>query len=267
MVCLPREEGGLGLKNMLEWNKAQLIGHLLKIITNSGTLWALWVNKTVLKEKHLWTTKLPTNCSWNWKKILKLRPLALQFVSFRIGNGESISLWFDPWWQNACLASTLNSPIISQYGLHHGDKLSAIIHEGTCCLPRANPMSHHLEPILVHWLLTFDPPALAPGTDLLFWDGCDALKTKTWHIWNSIRFKGDLVPWHRVVWHRLRINRYAHHQWHSCHGRLHTLARLHRTPLAPYEKSKFLGSGGSMVAKMKLKGIDGRALLGVEPAA
>ncbi|KAG5070686.1 hypothetical protein JHK84_057340 [Glycine max] len=32
-----------------------------------------------------------------------------------------------------------------------------------------------------------------------------------------------------------------------------------RTPLAPYEKSKSLGSGGSMVARLKLKGIDGRA--------
>ncbi|QCD89754.1 hypothetical protein DEO72_LG4g703 [Vigna unguiculata] len=38
-----------------------------------------------------------------------------------------------------------------------------------------------------------------------------------------------------------------------------------RTPLAPYEKSKSLGSGGSMVARLKLKGIDERAPLGVEP--
>ncbi|KAL2250190.1 UNVERIFIED_CONTAM: hypothetical protein Sindi_2492700 [Sesamum indicum] len=40
-----------------------------------------------------------------------------------------------------------------------------------------------------------------------------------------------------------------------------------RTPTAPYEKSKSLGSGGSMVARLKLKGIDGRAPSGVEPAA
>ncbi|THF95863.1 hypothetical protein TEA_024514 [Camellia sinensis var. sinensis] len=40
-----------------------------------------------------------------------------------------------------------------------------------------------------------------------------------------------------------------------------------RTPLAPHEKSKFLGSGWSMVARLKLKGIDGKALPGVEPAA
>jgi hypothetical protein len=32
---------------------------------------------------------------------------------------------------------------------------------------------------------------------------------------------------------------------------------------APYEKSKSLGSGGSMVARLKLKGIDGRAPPGV----
>ncbi|GKD34680.1 hypothetical protein Tco_1250189, partial [Tanacetum coccineum] len=41
----------------------------------------------------------------------------------------------------------------------------------------------------------------------------------------------------------------------------------YRTSLAPYEKSKFLGSGGSMVARLKLKGIDRRAPPGVEPAA
>jgi hypothetical protein len=39
------------------------------------------------------------------------------------------------------------------------------------------------------------------------------------------------------------------------------------SPSAPYEKSKSLGSGGSMVARLKLKEIDGRAPPGVEPAA
>jgi len=40
-----------------------------------------------------------------------------------------------------------------------------------------------------------------------------------------------------------------------------------RTPLTRYEKSKCLGSGQSMVARLKLKGIDKRAPLGVEHAA
>ena len=39
------------------------------------------------------------------------------------------------------------------------------------------------------------------------------------------------------------------------------------TRLAASGKPKCFGSGGSMVAKLKLKGIDGRAPPGVEPAA
>ena len=40
-----------------------------------------------------------------------------------------------------------------------------------------------------------------------------------------------------------------------------------RTSLTPSEKSECLGSGGSMVTRLKLKGIDGSAPPGVEPAA
>ena len=39
------------------------------------------------------------------------------------------------------------------------------------------------------------------------------------------------------------------------------------TPSAPCGKPKSLGSGGSMAARLKLKGIDGRAPPEVEPAA
>ena len=39
------------------------------------------------------------------------------------------------------------------------------------------------------------------------------------------------------------------------------------TPSGPCDKSQFLGSGWSMVERLKLKGIDGRAPPGVEPAA
>ena len=61
----------------------------------------------------------------------------------------------------------------------------------------------------------------------------------------------------------IRYRRSLHHK--LC--RLEIGGCLFTTPSAPYEKSKFLGSGGSMVARLELKGIDGRAPPGVEPAA
>ncbi len=36
-------------------------------------------------------------------------------------------------------------------------------------------------------------------------------------------------------------------------------------PLVPCDKSKILGSEGNMVARLKLKGIDEKAPLGMEP--
>ena len=41
---------------------------------------------------------------------------------------------------------------------------------------------------------------------------------------------------------------------------------IFRIPPVSYEKLKFLGSGGSMVVRLKFKGIDGRVLSGVESA-
>ncbi|XP_074360896.1 uncharacterized protein LOC141701135 [Apium graveolens] len=207
VICLPREEGGLGLKNMADWNRAQVIHHLVKVV-------------------------------------LKLRVVALQFLTYSIGSGADISLWFDPWWGGTCLAETTTSPIISQCGLHRNASLSSIIHNGSWRLPSPNPRYHHLDPLLVHWLQTFDYPTInSNGVDTLLWDGTAATKIRTWHIWNSIRSRGDAVPWFKAVWHRLRVTRYAHHQWLLCHGRLNTLSRLYRFGLVDSQQCFLCISG------------------------
>lgn len=100
--CTPREEGGLGLNR--EWNIAQMLLHLFKIISKHNFLWCNWVNATELKRLHFWTMETPTDCSWIWWRILELRPLALRHISYKIGNDSDTSLWFDPWWKHSCLA-------------------------------------------------------------------------------------------------------------------------------------------------------------------
>ncbi|KAL8122637.1 hypothetical protein AgCh_010834 [Apium graveolens] len=177
-------------------------------------------------------------------------------------------------------------------GLHHRDTLAVLIRNGTWTLPTANSRHHHLDPLLLSWLANFDFPTLHAEPDLLLWNGIDARKTKTWQIWDAIRFRAEKVSWFQGIWHRLRVNRrttakaFAKDVFINQERKLGARRRsdtvlvstindadqgsvdvAFRTPLAPYEKSKFLGSGGSMVARLKLKGIDGRAPPGVEPAA
>jgi hypothetical protein len=61
----------------------------------------------------------------------------------------------------------------------------------------------------------------------------------------------------------IRYRRSLHHK--LC--RLRMGGCFFMTSSALYVKTKSLGSGGSMVARLKLKEIDGRAPPGVEPAA
>ncbi|KAK1371319.1 hypothetical protein POM88_037411 [Heracleum sosnowskyi] len=95
------------------------------------------------------------------------------------------------------------------------------------CLPRANARHHHISPKLTHWLSNFDNPRFNLNIgDCILWEGTDLRKIRTWHIWDSIRYKLPEVPWHSFVWHKLKVVRYAHFMWVACHGRLSTLHRL-----------------------------------------
>lgn len=71
-VCKPWEEGGLGLKNLVEWNSTQLLMHFWRLVKRHHFLWISWVFSTVLKHKNFWTMIIPTDCSWFWRNILKL---------------------------------------------------------------------------------------------------------------------------------------------------------------------------------------------------
>ncbi len=53
-VCLPKKEGGLGLKRVEDWNKAALIMKLIwNLCTQAGSLWVAWVQHYLLKGKCL----------------------------------------------------------------------------------------------------------------------------------------------------------------------------------------------------------------------
>jgi hypothetical protein len=91
-----------------------------------------------------------------------------------------------------------------------------------------------------------------------------SLQTERWWAWTGLR---SCFWYSRVLLrNELAKRRYRRSLNHKlCRlgiGRWFFMPRS-----APYEKSKFLGSGGSMVARLKLKEIDGRAPQGVEPAA
>ncbi|XP_039155725.1 uncharacterized protein LOC120287105 [Eucalyptus grandis] len=96
-VCLPKEEGGLGIRSLRISNIAIMLKHLWLLFTDKESLWSKWIHSIFLKHKNFWIVPRPTYCSWAWKKLLGLRDLIQHHFKWRVGNGLSVSFWFDHW--------------------------------------------------------------------------------------------------------------------------------------------------------------------------
>ncbi|XP_010463243.1 PREDICTED: uncharacterized protein LOC104743910 [Camelina sativa] len=97
-VCLPKREGGLGLRSIEEANKVSVLKLIWRLLSAKDSLWVNWVKRYLIRSGSIWTEKPnPTLGSWIWKKLLKYRDLAQQFHRVEAHNGEHTSFWFDIW--------------------------------------------------------------------------------------------------------------------------------------------------------------------------
>lgn len=96
-VCSPKAEGGLGLKSLQVWNRATMLRHLWALCKKEDTLWVKWVHSYMIRDQNIWATKVPQDCSWTVRKLLKLRRVGQPFVKHIIGDGCNTFIWFDNW--------------------------------------------------------------------------------------------------------------------------------------------------------------------------
>ncbi|KAK6160826.1 hypothetical protein DH2020_004207 [Rehmannia glutinosa] len=59
-ICMPSDEGGLGIRNVYAWNKALLSKNLWNFHLKTDSLWVKWVHAFYLKRQSIW--------DWNPKK-------------------------------------------------------------------------------------------------------------------------------------------------------------------------------------------------------
>lgn len=166
-ISLPTSEGGLGLKNLLDWNKALIMSHLLQLVKfNSHSLWANWIKTTILKGRSIWQISIPSDCSWTWKQVLKLRSYALPHLQYKVGSGLHISFWFDPWINGSALNPS--SSLVSNSGIPLSTKVSHIISHTGWSLPHSN---HHDVIMLRRQIESLQFPTSAG--DQILWDNLD----------------------------------------------------------------------------------------------
>lgn len=129
-VCFPKKEGGLGLKRLEVWNNSSMLRHVWSIFARSGSLWVAWIHEYMLKGRSFWNVNIPQTCSWSWRKILKLRPLAKPFLKFEVGNGQHIHLWVDNWHPAGILLEKYGFRAVYDAQSHKDARLSTVLSNG-----------------------------------------------------------------------------------------------------------------------------------------
>ena len=92
LICRLKQEGGLGVKRLKEWNRAATMKHIWVILNQPNSIWTSWVKNTLLKGKSLWQAQMPSSPTWAWRKILQVRDQCRDLFTSKIGNGKSTSL-------------------------------------------------------------------------------------------------------------------------------------------------------------------------------
>ncbi|GLT48369.1 hypothetical protein SLA2020_220000 [Shorea laevis] len=96
-VCVPKKEGGLGVKQLLHWNKAALGRLVWNICQHQESLWVKWAHVVLLRGENFWKVKIPADCAWTWRQVLKLCPILENIIWMQVGDGRQVSLFYD-WW-------------------------------------------------------------------------------------------------------------------------------------------------------------------------
>ncbi|KAL0288866.1 UNVERIFIED_CONTAM: hypothetical protein Sangu_2639000 [Sesamum angustifolium] len=187
-VCKPIEEGGLGIKDILALNRSLMSKHLWAVIKQDrNSIWVDWIIQVRLRDCSIWTVK-ENKGAWGWRKMLTLRHSLISHINYRVGSGDSLSLWHDPWHPLGPLISRFpRGPQMTRTGLI--DKLSVVIKDGQWNWPLITDIAC-LE--ITHML-----PPIFEGPDRISW------KSKDGYFNTSIAYELFHPPGPKVLWSSL----------------------------------------------------------------
>ncbi|GJU84292.1 RNA-directed DNA polymerase, eukaryota, reverse transcriptase zinc-binding domain protein [Tanacetum coccineum] len=130
LLLLPKNQGGVGLKNLLIWNQVFLAKNVWNIAIKKDTLWVKWAYSIKLRGKNIWEISVDSVDSWGWKNLLIIIDLIRSNVKSIIGNGIDTSIWFNNWSSSSQLFQFLSYRDLYDARLKGDMKVSEMINNG-----------------------------------------------------------------------------------------------------------------------------------------
>ncbi|KAG7536572.1 Reverse transcriptase domain [Arabidopsis suecica] len=178
-VCVPREEGGLGIRRMHE----------------------------------------------QWRKLLKLRPLAAEFTRTEIGDGSNTYFWLDRWLPIGRLVDILGTAGSYQLGVPKFAKVSEVVNDAGWSFRRCrnrNVME------VIRGIQGLKVPSSEADMDKVLWRHYSDDFRPVYNAastWDQLRTHAATKEWSKVIWFPQTVPRFAFITWLAIKDRLTTGSR------------------------------------------
>ncbi|KAJ0094336.1 hypothetical protein Patl1_15029 [Pistacia atlantica] len=106
-ICKPYKEGGLGIRNFHEVQRALHMKFAWRLVTVDN-LWTKFFRAKYVKQGHIFLAETRRNASRFWKSIMKVFPEVAENVLVKVREGSS-SFWFDRWLASGPLGASRES--------------------------------------------------------------------------------------------------------------------------------------------------------------
>ena len=96
-LCMLKEKGGIGFKDLLSFNSAMLAKQVWRLLSEPDSLCARVLRARYYADGKLLKAKMKSGCSYTWQSILTGLECFKQGYIWRVGDGTQINIWEDNW--------------------------------------------------------------------------------------------------------------------------------------------------------------------------
>ena len=220
-LCFPKNEGGLGIRSLKEVNKVHCLKLIWRLSSSKASLWVKWVHCYLIRKGSFWSTSLNTSLgSWMWKKLLKMREFARNFIRKEVGNGKHTSFWYETWCQLGCLKEVMGDRGFIAIGIENTATVADVL--------RTHRRRRHRVRILNE--IEDEIDKLRSGSaqdmdDVPLWRSADDKYGATFSskkTWMRLRVRREVCTWSRGVWFSQATPKYSFMTWIAMRNRMHT---------------------------------------------